>query len=120
MAENTLPPIAVSFNQASEMTTLSRMTIRRAINRGEITTTKVGGRHLISYASLCAYVGTPAPELPANKLAYSIEEAMAATTLSRPTLWRLAREGKLETRKIRGRILVSAQGLRRLMEGNVS
>ena len=52
-----------------------------------------------------------------EKLAYSIEEAMAATTLSRTGLWRLAREGKLETRKIGGRVLIPAASLRKLIEG---
>lgn len=52
-----------------------------------------------------------------NKLAFSIAEAVAATSLSRITLWRLAREGRLKTCKVGARTLIPADALRKLLEG---
>lgn len=55
---------------------------------------------------------TPLPE----PLAYSIKGAVAASSLSRPRLYQLIREGKLETRKLGRRTVILAESLRRLIE----
>lgn len=57
-----------------------------------------------------ANAGSPAP------LAYSIKEAVVVTTLSRPRIYQLINEGKLETRKLGRRTIILADSLRRLVE----
>ena len=49
-------------------------------------------------------------------LAYSIMGAMAVTSLSRPRLYQLIREGKLESRKLGRRTVILADSLHRLVE----
>jgi len=53
---------------------------------------------------------SPAP------LAYSIKDAVAVTTLSRPRIYQLIHEGKLETRKLGRRTIILAESLRRLVQ----
>ncbi|MFV0645868.1 MAG: helix-turn-helix domain-containing protein [Sphingomonadaceae bacterium] len=53
---------------------------------------------------------SPAP------LAYSINDAVAITTLSRPRIYQLINEGKLETRKLGRRTIILAESLRRLVQ----
>lgn len=49
-------------------------------------------------------------------LAYSIRDAVAVSSISRPRLYQLIREGKLESRKLGRRTIVLADSLRRLLE----
>jgi excisionase family DNA binding protein len=51
-----------------------------------------------------------------TKLAYTIAEAAAATGLSRWTFHRLVQAGELRCSKIRGRVLILAGELERLLE----
>lgn len=45
-------------------------------------------------------------ELGSHKLAYSLREASQATSLSRSTLYNLAKNGRLSIRKIAGRSII--------------
>lgn len=54
----------------------------------------------------------------AEKLAYTIAEAVEATTLSRDTLYRRHREGVITMRKVVGRTIIPADDLKRLIEGS--
>jgi hypothetical protein len=49
-------------------------------------------------------------------IAYSIRDAMKVSSLSRTTLFRLARAGKIEMRAVGARKLVLADSLKRLIE----
>lgn len=49
-------------------------------------------------------------------LAYSINDAAAMTTLSRPRIYQLISEGRLEARKLGRRTVVLAESLHRLVE----
>lgn len=51
-----------------------------------------------------------------NKLAYSIPEACAATSIGRSKLYELISEGRLEVRKIGKRTLIPAASLQRLLD----
>jgi hypothetical protein len=51
----------------------------------------------------------------AEKIAYTVPEALAAVGIGRTNLYKLAKEGKLDLRKVGGRTLVSAASLRRLI-----
>jgi excisionase family DNA binding protein len=51
-----------------------------------------------------------------GKLAYTIPEAVEATSLSRDTLYRRHRVGDITMRKVGGRTLISAADLMRLIE----
>lgn len=51
----------------------------------------------------------------AEKLAYTIPEAIEATGLSRDTLYRRHREGAITMRKVVGRTLIPVDDLRRLI-----
>lgn len=54
MATEYSPPkrLAYSINEAVQLTTLSKSTIRNLINNGTLEITRVGGRTLITAASL--------------------------------------------------------------------
>ena len=54
---------------------------------------------------------------PDAKLAYSIPEACAATSLGRSTIYTLIAEGRLQARKIGGRRVVLAESLQGLIAG---
>lgn len=45
-------------------------------------------------------------EAHSNKLAYSLREASEATSLSRSTLYNLAKDGRLSIRKVAGRSII--------------
>jgi excisionase family DNA binding protein len=49
------------------------------------------------------------------KLAYSIAEVCEALTISRPTFYRLVRDGELRAIKIAGRTVVTADELDRFL-----
>lgn len=51
----------------------------------------------------------------AEKLAYTIAEAVDATGLSRDTLYRRHREGAITMRKVVGRTVIPASDLKRLI-----
>ncbi len=51
------------------------------------------------------------------KLAYSIKEAVAVTSISRSTLYLMIGDGTIETRKIGKRTLIPAASLQRLING---
>lgn len=52
----------------------------------------------------------------AQKIAYTVPEALAAIGIGRTNLYKLAGQGKLDLRKVGGRTLVTAESLRRLIE----
>lgn len=52
-----------------------------------------------------------------DRLAYSIPEAAAASSLSRATLYRLAEAGELRMIRIGRRTVIPASDLARLIEG---
>lgn len=48
------------------------------------------------------------------KVCLSYRQASAATSASRTTLYRLVRDGMLETRKVRGRVFITRQSLEKV------
>ena len=52
-----------------------------------------------------------------DRIAYSIDEAVEATSICKSSLYGLIRSGRLEVRKVGRRTLVPAASLRRLIEG---
>lgn len=55
-----MEPLAVGINDAAKASSLSRATLYRLIDRGELETSKVGGRTLVLMASLKRVIGTGA------------------------------------------------------------
>lgn len=55
-------------------------------------------------------------DAPPNKLAYTIREAVAATGLSRATLYRLANAGEIALAKIGGRTLIRRAHIEAMLE----
>ena len=53
-----------------------------------------------------------------DKLAYTISEAVEATTLSRDTLYRRHRDGQITMRKVVGRTVILATDLKLLLEAS--
>ncbi|EJL35552.1 hypothetical protein PMI01_01288 [Caulobacter sp. AP07] len=53
-----------------------------------------------------------------DKLAYTINEAVEATGLSRDTLYRRHHDGQITMRKVVGRTLILAADLQRLLEAS--
>jgi hypothetical protein len=51
-----------------------------------------------------------------EKLAYTVPEALAAIGIGRTNFYKIAREGRLDLRKVGGRTVVTAASLRRLIE----
>jgi excisionase family DNA binding protein len=51
------------------------------------------------------------------KIAYSVKEACAATSLGRTTLFEHIKNGRLVARKIGGRTVIPAESLRALIAG---
>jgi len=51
-----------------------------------------------------------------DRLAYTIAEVCEALTISRPTFYRLVRDGELHAIKIAGRTVVTADELARFLE----
>ena len=49
-------------------------------------------------------------------LAYSIRDAVAVSSLSRPRIYQLIKEGKLESRKLGRRTVILADSLRDLIK----
>lgn len=56
----------------------------------------------------------PSPSF--EQIAYSIDDAIKATTLGRTMIFRAIRDGKLETRKFGRRRLILAESLRAFIE----
>lgn len=52
----------------------------------------------------------------AEKIAYTVPEALAAIGIGRTNFYKLAGEGKIDLRKVGGRTLVTATSLHRLIE----
>ncbi|GAA4642002.1 hypothetical protein GCM10023115_03140 [Pontixanthobacter gangjinensis] len=55
------------------------------------------------------------PEI--TKLAYSVQEACAATSLGRTSIWNHIKEGRLRAIRVGGRTLIPADALHSLIEG---
>ena len=51
-----------------------------------------------------------------DKIAYTVPEALAALGIGRTNFSKLAREGKIDLRKVGGRTLATASSLHRLVE----
>jgi len=51
-----------------------------------------------------------------DKIAYTVPEALAAIGIGRTNFYKLAREGKIDLRKIGGRTVVTAASLHRLVD----
>ena len=49
-----------------------------------------------------------------ERLAYSINEFASASALSRPTIYRMIRDGELKTAKVRGRQLIPVAEVHRI------
>lgn len=58
------------------------------------------------------------PEIP--KLAYSIREAAHASSLSKSTLYNYLAAGKLTGRRIGGRLVIPAESLTALLQGEAA
>lgn len=56
-------------------------------------------------------------ELQMEKLAYSVDEAIEATTVGRSKLYELMASGELESVQVGRRRLIPADALRRFMDG---
>ena len=54
--------------------------------------------------------------LDREKIAYTVPEALAAIGIGRTNFYKLARDGKIDLRKVGGRTLATAASLRRLLE----
>ncbi|WP_294121009.1 helix-turn-helix domain-containing protein [Sphingomonas sp.] len=50
------------------------------------------------------------------KIAYTVPEAMSAIGIGRTFLYRLAKQGRLDLRRVGGRTLVTAASLQRLID----
>lgn len=55
-----------------------------------------------------------------NPLGYSINDAVAVSSIKRSMLYELIAAGKIETTKIGKRTIVKADSLRRLIEGGAA
>lgn len=53
--------------------------------------------------------------MDSHKIAYTVPEALAAIGIGRTNLYSLAKEGKIDLRKLGGRTLVTAESLHRLI-----
>jgi excisionase family DNA binding protein len=53
-----------------------------------------------------------------DRLVYSIKQAVATSTLSRASLYRAIRAGKLDVRRVGRRTLIPAEALHKLLEGD--
>ena len=51
-----------------------------------------------------------------EKIAYTVNEALAAVGIGRTHFYKLASEGKIDLRKLGGRTVATAESLRRLVE----
>jgi len=60
---------------------------------------------------------TKAQDAP-ERLAYSINEFSVASDLSRPTIYRMIRDGELRPIKVRGRQLIPVGEARRIFGGD--
>jgi len=54
--------------------------------------------------------------LAPDKITYTVPEALAAIGIGRTNFYKLARQGKIDLRKIGGRTLVTAASLHRLVD----
>ena len=58
--------------------------------------------------------------LEVPKLAYSVKEAVHATSLKKSTIYNYINAGKLETRRIGGRTIIPAASLHKLLQGEAA
>lgn len=54
------------------------------------------------------------------KLAYSVKEAVHASSLKKSTIYNYINAGKLETRRIGGRVVIPAASLLKLLQGEAA
>jgi len=54
---------------------------------------------------------------PQNKLAYSVKEAVIASSLGRTKIYELISSGELKATRVGGRTLILAESLRALISG---
>jgi hypothetical protein len=52
----------------------------------------------------------------APKISYTVPEALAAIGIGRTNFYKLAREGRIDLKKVGGRTLVTAESLKRLVD----
>lgn len=55
-----------------------------------------------------------------QKISVTVDEAVAASGLSRSTIYELIGDGSLESRRVAGRRLILVRSLRRLIEGDAA
>lgn len=58
--------------------------------------------------------------LEVPKLAYSVKEAVHATSLKKSTIYNYINAGKLETRRVGGRTIIPAASLHKLLQGEAA
>lgn len=58
--------------------------------------------------------------LEVPKLAYSVKEAVHATSLKKSTIYNYINTGKLETRRVGGRTIIPAASLHKLLQGEAA
>jgi excisionase family DNA binding protein len=58
--------------------------------------------------------------LEVPKLAYSVKEAVHATSLKKSTIYNYINAGKLETRRVGGRTIIPAASLIKLLQGEAA
>ncbi|MBB3862222.1 putative DNA-binding transcriptional regulator AlpA [Novosphingobium hassiacum] len=54
------------------------------------------------------------------KLAYSVKEAVHASSLKKSTIYNYIAAGKLETRRVGGRTIIPAASLMKLLQGEAA
>jgi excisionase family DNA binding protein len=59
-------------------------------------------------------------QLECPKLAYSVKEAVHATSLKKSTIYNYIAAGKLKSRRVGGRTIIPAESLRALIEGEAA
>jgi excisionase family DNA binding protein len=58
-----------------------------------------------------------AMHIPTEKIAFTIEQAVASSGIGRTQIYALIKEGRLEARKLGSRTLIPAPSLRALVDG---
>ena len=74
------------------------------------------GKRSLADASAMSPVEVPAPRPPAERLAYSVDEAASLTGLSRDLLYDQMRHGNLDYIKIGRRRLITRQHLEQFLD----
>jgi excisionase family DNA binding protein len=58
--------------------------------------------------------------ISSDRLAFRVDEFCAVTRISRSTLYKLMREGKIRTVRVAGRRLIPAEAARALLQGEAA